>query len=192
MPILILILCFSGISSVSYTLMISDVTNEFTIFSEDDVQLKLVDGDGIVINGMGGFSRKANDGKGASKIFYTGSCTDGNPEQLLYYVIAQSLELGKTNLDISVKDKTVKYVRVSFELKWASDFNPVEEYGLDLKLCISGTGMSISEGVFSKSIDVSEIQDYEFILKGNIDETTVTKHKPEDMVYTITVYVEPY
>jgi hypothetical protein len=119
-PILTLIICVSGLMAISYTLMITDVTNEFDIITEDDVRLSLVDSEMNVIE-KGGFARMANNGKGASKIFYTSSCVNGDPEQLSYHIWKQSLEFGSANLNIGVPDNTVKYVKVWYELNWSAD-----------------------------------------------------------------------
>lgn len=190
-PVLTLIICVSGLMAISYTLMITDVTNEFDIITEDDVRLSLVDSEMNVIE-KGGFARMANNGKGASKIFYTSSCVNGDPEQLSYHIWKQSLEFGSANLNISVPDNTVKYVKVWYELDWSADFNPAEEYGLDMRLNIANTDISISEGEYSEFIDISKIQNYKFTLTGEINEPVITKHKPETLVYAITLYIESY
>lgn len=191
-PILTLVICVSGLFAISYTLMITDVMDDFTVVTDEDVRLNLVDRDNNVLDRVGGFSKGANEGRGATKIFFTASCTDGDSELYRYNIGKQSLELGRANLDISVRDNMVNHVRVWYEIDWSAGLNPVEEYGLDLRLNIAELEISLSEGEYSEFIDISEVCKYEFVLAGEISESVSSKHRPESMVYTITIHVESY
>lgn len=191
-PILTLVICVSGLFAISYTLLITDVMDDFTVVTDEDVRLNLVDRDNNVLDKVGGFSKGANKGEGATKIFYTGACIDGNHERYSYNIGKQFLELGRANLDISVRDNLVNHVRVWYEIDWSAGLNPVEEYGLNLRLNIDELGTSLSEGEYSEFIDISEVCKYEFVLTGEIDEFISSKQRPESMVYTITIHVESY
>lgn len=190
-PVLILIMGISGMFMMSYTMMISDVTDGFFIDVSDDVSLSLVDNNMEPIE-VGGFAKRANNGEGASKIFYTTSSVDGDENRLLYHIGEQSLEFGRSNLNIGVGDSMVKYVKVWYELEWSTTYNPVEEYGLDLKLSIDGLGISLSEGEISGLIDVSEISTYGFRLTGDVHSPVESKYKPETLKYAITIHIESY
>lgn len=189
--LLIILLSVSGITGIVFTVSIDNVDNGSVIIPVDKVNAEFVDENGNLMI-SGGFSNAANNGEGAGRISYTVSCVNGDIEKTRYNVKIQSLELGRAKLKVKTDgDLDVRYVRMWFDITWKT-VNPIEEYGMIVKLGVNGTDVSLSEGEVSKIIEISKIDQHAFILTGKIPSVVSSPVKPDLIKYDIIIHVESF
>jgi len=191
LAVLVILLCIIGISAVTYPISMGLVDNDSAIIPSDKVNAEFVDEGGNLMV-TGGFSKAANNGEGASRISYTTSSEDGDDEKTRYNVKIQSLELGRANLNIKTDESLgINYVRIWFDITWKT-VDPVEEYGMTVRLGIVGTDVSLSENEVSQIVEVEDINRYTFVLTGEIPNVVSSPIKPDLIVFDITIHVESF
>ena len=191
LAVLVILLCIIGISTVTYSVSMGLVDNDSAIIPSDKVNAEFVDESGNLMV-TGGFSKAANNGEGAGRIAYTTSSEDGDDEKTRYNVKIQSLELGRANLKIKTDEGfDIDYVRIWFDITWKT-VDPVEEYGMIVRLGIAGTEVSLSENQVSQIVEVKDINQYTFVLTGEIPDVVSSPIKPDLIVFDITIHVESF
>ncbi len=188
--ILTLLICISGMFGVAYSALISDVRNDANVIAAEGIDAKIVDESGDILK-EGDFAKNANDGAGATKLGY--GSTAINDEFFGYRVWEQTLELGKAELAIKTTNNSgTKFVKIWYEVTWEG-INPESEYNMTTWLTI-GTGDDaaiILQGQISERIDITINPKSTFKLIGEISEAKTVDNKPDQMKYSITIFIEP-
>lgn len=189
-PLIILLLCVSGMFSIGYCALISDVTNETNLIAGEGLDAKFVNEEGNILK-EGEFGSGANEGKGANMITYGTIRVNDYPPN--YQISEQNLELGKAVLSIQPSaGSDIKFVKIWYDLVWTG-IDPETEYDMLTTMTIGKGDMAqtITRNELTAPFEISNDCKCTFTLNGSIAQSMVTATKPTLMEYSITIHIEP-
>lgn len=185
-PIVILILCTSGLFCIAYSAMIGNVTNTGNVIATEGIVSELLNEDDSILQ-EGDFARNANGGDGATKLYSSTHTLDGVRS---YVIPKQDLELGAARLVLETEENSdIDSIRISYEVIWnSSSINPVSVYGMEIRLESTEAGISLKEGEISTPIPINS-EGYQFFLKGHIPLEKPLDVDLKPMEYTIKIHI---